>query len=271
MKKRSKLIGAIYILCAIEIAILIFSFAVLSFFALLSVIIWILCFFLTKYIVKLNKKQKELKAKIKAERNPSHKAAYTINEETIFAFVSPFPTEETVQKIVVAFSSIGTIKNIDKAHGYIKGRSSVFLSGSTNVDFYIEKNQHSCKVTSVFKKRANDDLWDIFLKKLFENDPDANFGVSLANGTPYVLRVLYLGSETETVINSTSHNFSSGVGISGNNLLFGSSSGKTHTQSRTHEDFANRRLVRLIYNNGRIWEGHIRKGTKQYNEIMINS
>ena len=53
-------------------------------------------------------------------------------------------------------------------------------------------------------------------------------------------------------------------------FILGGMSGPTRTYGHSYERFSDSQLVRIMYNNGRIWEGTLKKGSKLYNDIMVN-
>lgn len=199
----------------------------------------------------------------------------------IYCFVSPFPMKETFNKITCALSSVGKVKKTDDVKGYIKGKYKVSPFRYIDIEFYIERSSVSCNVRAIFYGAviitAKDKWWDNFLSALFSTSQGVDFGISFANKNPYVVGVLYLGTDTKLVHQSVTTGGTSMTGFLLGDLLFGpagaivfGSSGKTRTHGSTETQFSNTQLARLIYNNGRIWEGQIVKNTPLYNEIMVN-
>lgn len=199
----------------------------------------------------------------------------------IYCFVSPFPVQETVEKISEALAEVGKIKTKDSARGYIKGKYKVSAVRYIDIEFYIERGEESCQVRALFYGAvivsAKDKWWNCFLSALFNTSPGADFGVLLTEGKPYVMGVLYLGSDTKLVHQSVTTGGTSMTGFLLGDLLFGTAgaivgglSGNTHTCGSTETQFSNTQLARLIYSNGRIWESQIVKDSPLYNEIMVN-
>lgn len=204
-----------------------------------------------------------------------------MNGGATYCFVSPFPTKETVDKIVYALSVVGKVKKADGIRGYIKGKYKVSPVRYIDMEFYVERSTTSCNVRAIFYgvviASAKDRWWDNFLSALFSTSPGADFGVSFAGKEPYVVGVLYLGTDTKLVHNSVTTGGTSMTGFLLGDMLFGpagaivfGNSGKTRTHGSTETEFSNTQLARLIYNNGRIYEGPIVKNTPLYNEIMVN-
>ena len=52
--------------------------------------------------------------------------------------------------------------------------------------------------------------------------------------------------------------------------IIGGLSGKQRTVTNSKTVFSNELLVRVIYTNGRLWEGTVIKGSQLYHEIMVN-
>ena len=112
---------------------------------------------------------------------------------------------------------------------------------------------------------------------LFSISPGTDFGVTLCNGTPYLLAVKYLGSDTVIESSSVTSGGTSLTGFLIGDALFGAPgaivggmSGRQYTSGVSKEAFSRTQLVKIIYNNGRIYEGEVKKNSQLYNEIMVN-
>lgn len=284
IRKHSWLLCAIIILCFCEAFLLMLSIIAFITVIPMGIIMFGLCFLLGWGISKIIRKDKIVKNRIKEERNkyPLASVNSTILGDTTYCFASPVSTQETIHSIVNALTKIGgKIKQLDENKGYVYGvyyiNTKRSLSKLQKVEFFVAHNEPPCKVRVCFKKCANDDVYDGFLSALFSQIPDKDFGVSLANGSPYITGVLYLGGETEQVHTSHTIGGTSLTGFLLGGALFGDAgaivggmSGKQRTYGETRTQFSNSQLARVIYNNGRIWEGTIIKGSKLYNEIMVN-
>lgn len=203
-----------------------------------------------------------------------------------YCFVSPFSTEETVALIERAFAKVGKIKKTDSLRGHLLGKYRVSAFRSVGMEFFIQRDNESCKVRVVLKEellptkavmRTVDSWWDKFLTALSCAAPGTDFGVSLANGEAYIVGVLYLGDDTHQVHTSRTTSGTSLLGFLAGGALFGSAgaivggmSGKQRTVGHSFEQFSNSQLARVIYNNGRLWEGDVKKGSAIHNEIMVN-
>lgn len=198
-----------------------------------------------------------------------------------YCLISPFPHQETIKLLEQMMNKVGVVKSVDARRGYILAKYKVSSLRKLKIEFFIERNEKSCNVRAIFYgdviTSAKDKWWDLCLSSLFELSPNTDFGVSLAEKSPYVVGLLYLGDDMEQVyVSRTKRNTSiSGFLIGG--ALFGDAgaivggmSGKQRTVGHSFTQFANSQLARLIYNNGRLWEGNITKGSKLYNEIMVN-
>ena len=125
---------------------------------------------------------------------------------------------------------------------------------------------------------ANDDWWDWFLETLFEKYPGVDFGVSLAMGDPVVAGVLNLSGDTHEVHTSVTRGGTSLGGFLIGGALFGDAgavvgglSGKQRTVTNSRTEYSSTLLARVIYSNGRLWEGLVYKKSQLYNEIMLLS
>jgi len=200
---------------------------------------------------------------------------------TTYCLVSPFPFQETMSLLERMIEKIGRVKSVDARRGYISARYKVSAVRSLKLEFFIERGEKSCNIRTIFYGEVivsgKDKWWDTCLSALFEIAPNTDFGVSLANKNPYVVGLLYLGDDTKQVyLSRTKHNASITGFLLGGALfgdagaVVGGMSGRERTVGHTHTEFSNTQLARLIYNNGRLWEGTITKGSKLYNEIMVN-
>lgn len=207
----------------------------------------------------------------------THKPSLTLKGNITYCFLSPFSTSDTVEAISTAMTVVGRVKGKDSGHGIIRTMFRVSRKDNYPVDFYVERNDSECKVRACFTQTANDDWWDLFLHTLFEQNPGVDFGVKMALGDPLVAGVLNLSGDTREV--SYSHT-SGGTSLGGfllGGALFGDAgaivgglSGKQKTVTDSRKIFSNKLLVRIIYTNGRLWEGTVIKGSPLYNEIMVN-
>lgn len=201
--------------------------------------------------------------------------------QTTYCFISPFPTEETIRNISVAFGCVGKVKKTDPIRGYMLCMYHAGPLNDRKVEFFVERNSEKCNVRACFWgdviTSGKDKWWDNFLSALFTEAPNADFGVSIANGTPYIVGVLCLGDDTHQVHTSRTTGGTSLLGFLTGGALFGVAgavvggmSGKQRTVGHSFEQFSNSQLARVIYNNGRLWEGAVKKGSDIYNEIMVN-
>ena len=202
-----------------------------------------------------------------------------------YCFVSPFSTADTANLIAKAFSKIGTVQKVDTIRGRVSAKYRRSSFRNIKMEFYIQHDDESCKVRAIINEelfqiksvlRQVDSWWDRFLAAMFAEKPNADFGVSLANQNAYIVGVLYLGDETHQVHRSRTTGGTSLLGFLTGGALFGPAgaivggmSGKQRTAGYTAERFSDNQLARVIYNNGRLWEGSVQKGSEIYNEIMV--
>lgn len=242
----------------------------------MGVIFGIPCFFYLRFVIKKSKRCGDTWKKIKEYRSV-HRLAPDIRSDTTYCLIVPFSTQKTVDKVCEALLDVGKVKNVDVHHGVIRGKIRISAKQERPITIYVERNDQQCKVRACFYRLANDDWWDMFLTSLFEKNPGVDFGVALANGDPLVAGVLNLGGDTEQVsFSQTSGGISLGGFLVGGALfgdagaIVGGMSGKTHTMTNSRTVFSDKLLVRVIYTNGRLWEGTVIKGSRLYNEIMVN-
>lgn len=276
LKKRDNLLGGIILLSLLECLFLVISIIATTAAPPLGIIMLVGCFFFLKLIINIGKKCRAFGKQVK-EYTREHRQTMNLWGDTTYCFVAPFSTQETIAKITEVLDRTGKVKKVDLQHCTISGKLQVDLHKKQNIIFYVENNESECKVRAVFKNTANDTWWDFFLYELFISSPGISYGVSLANGAPQLAAVLNMGDETRQVSYSKTTGGRSLGGFLVGGALFGTAgavvgglSGKQHTVTHTNTVYANTILVRIIYNNGRLWEGSVQKGSKLYNEIMVN-
>lgn len=276
LKHYNKLMYGIILLSFVECLFLMVSIICTILVIPLGIAMLVGCFFFLKLIIKQGKKCKEAWRKVKAYTN-EHGQSLNIEGDTTYCFVAPFSTKDTMVKITDVLNKTGQVKDVDPLHCTVSGKIWVDIKKAKKIIFYIEKNESACKVRAVFKRMANDAWWDFFLYELFESSPGVDYGVSIADGNPQLAAVLHLGDETSQVSFSKTTGGRSLGGFLVGGALFGTAgavvgglSGKQRTITHTNTVYSNTLLVRIIYNNGRLWEGTVRKGSNLYNEIMVN-
>ena len=209
-----------------------------------------------------------------------------MEQQLTYCFISPFSTRDTVDLISSVFTHIGKVKKADANRGYLLTKYRVSCVRYVNMEFYVQRDEHSCKVRMMPRAdfiltastiRTIDSWWDNFLTALFDEAPGADFGVSLATGDTYIVGVLHLGSDVVQVNTSRTTGGSSLLGFLAGGALFGTAgaivggmSGAKRTVGHSFESYSDSQLAKVIYNNGRLWEGTIKKGSAIYNEIMVN-
>lgn len=207
----------------------------------------------------------------------AHKTSIACGRDTAYCMFVPGGTETAVRTLAKALETTGGLKNVDAVRGVLDGWINISSKKRYPVELYVERSEGTCRVRTVFTRQANDDWWDIFLRALFRQNPDTDFGVQPANGEPLVAAVLDLQGDTEQF--TTSHTYG-GTSLGGFLLggmlagdagaIVGGMSGKQRTYSNTKTLYSKELLVRLIYTNGRIWEGTVPKSSQLYNEILVN-
>ena len=241
----------------------------------MGIIMGVGCFFYLKFVIKRWKRCRETWKKIK-EYRATHKCSLNLKNDTTYCFVVHRPTLEALNMIVEVLSTIGEVKRVDQNHGVIIGKVRISSKKKRPITIYVERNNEQCKVRACFRRLANDDWWDCFIDTLFEKYPGIDFGVSLAKGDPVVAGVLNLSGDTHEVYSSTTRGGTSLGGFLVGGALFGDAgaivgglSGKQRTVTTSRTVFSSQLLVRVVYSNGRLWEGTVNKGSRLYNEIMV--
>lgn len=234
----------------------------------------VLCIVCARKVIKKDKIAQQNIAKWRAMYRRGSK---NLSGETTYCFVSPTDYRTTLHMLKNVLTRIGEVNNIDTVHGAINSKLYVDYTQKIKVDYYVERSNERCKVRAVFHKLANDDWWDMVIVALSSEFSPRSIEISRAEGHPYIASVLYLGDDTQTVHRFNTKSSPSLGGFLVGGLLFGEAgavvgglSGKSRTYGVSRSQFSNSQLVRLIYSDGRLWEGEVRKGTQIYNEIMVN-
>lgn len=242
----------------------------------MGVILGIPCFFFVRFVVKKSRKFGAISKEIKAYKQ-THGASNDLKADTTYCFIVPADTEETMTIIQRAMVPVGEVNSVDPIHSVVAGKIRTSSKKLRKVTFYVEKNDKECKVRACFYRLANDDWWDLFIESLYENHPGMDFGVTCANGNPHVVGVLNLNGDTTKVSYSRTSGGTSLGGFLLGGALFGTAgaivggmSGTQRTITNTNLVYSKELLVRIIYSNGRLWEGKVVKGSPLYNEIMVN-
>lgn len=275
-RKYGNLLGLIIILFLFSIIIILFAIIGLIAALPLGIIILGLLGLYYWWVSKLIKKAKALKQEIRMNK-PNIKNGGGVLGDTVYCFVSPYSTPDTVNLICKALPTIcGVVKEKNENRGYIKAKIPV-ARNKLDVEFYIKRAEKECNVRVLWKKMASDNVWDVFLTTLQGITNHADLAVTCANGDPYPIALLYLGGELEEVqISRTVHKTSIMGALLGGALfgdagfILGGMSGPSRTYGHSYERFSDSQLVRIMYNNGRVWEGTLKKGSKLYNDIMVN-
>lgn len=261
---------AIIFLCVLESVLVFFTVVSLIAFPLIGIVLLVLCGMLMFGIIKLCKRYRE--------PNPQNVKAENIREKrTVYAFISPFPLSETMCLLRKTVERVGWIQKV--IDGYIFGKLSINRIVNVKIEFFVERGTNSCKVRCVVYSgwtfiSPKDQWWDKFLCALFAEAPDADFGIAVSNGNPYLIGAVLLGDELEQIRTSVSYGGTALLQLLIGDTFFGTVlDGITtpkHTLAKTKTQFANQQLARLMYSNGRLFEGAVRKNSKLYNEIMVN-
>lgn len=236
----------------------------------------ILCVLCGSSIVKQFKNCREDSRTIKEYRQ-THELSAPLGQDTTYCFFIPYPIHMATDMLVKVLTVVGGVKNVDTRHGVVTGYITISKKKKQAVVFYVGNNEENCKVRAVFDFDGNDDWWDIFLRALFRMYPGDDFGVTVANGDPLIAGILDLQGDTQQIAYSRTTGGTSLTGFLLGGALFGEAgaivggmSGKTRTYTDVRAKYSDELLVRIIYTNGRIWEGTVQKNSDLYNEILVN-
>lgn len=244
--------------------------------AMLGGSIWLFCVLLKKVRKKMRIVKDRMKEYEQTHKMYSPPIKGEIQGDTTYCFTSPMPIGETMAAIKNAFEQMGEILNVVELRGLLKGKVYISATASVKVEFYAKEDKGECKCRAVFRKKSHDDCWDEFLSILYAQNPGKDFSVTPAEGHPYLMGASFLEGETRQVYTART---SGGTSLSGfliGGALFGEAgaivgglSGTQRTKGYTSTEIITRRLVRVIYNNGRMWEGTVKKGSPMWHEIVL--
>lgn len=197
-KKYGNLLGLIIILFIVSVIIILFAIiGLIAAFPLGLIIVGLLVLYYW-WVSKLIKKAKALKQEIK-ENKPYIPNGGGVLGDTVYCFVSPFSTQETVDLICRTLPTIcGVVKEKSENRGYIKAKIPL-VRNKVDVEFFVKRAEKDCNVRVLWKKMASDNLWDAFLTAMQGQSNNADFAITRANGDPYAVALLYLGGELEEV------------------------------------------------------------------------
>ncbi len=212
--------------------------------------------------------------------------------DATYTFYTNYSFEKTFDLVRKAIAPLAPILEVEERSGYLRARENLGIFSSPNYyqyEFYIGRPNRKgiCLVRMEMKdglgancrekvSRARDDKWDEFLENLFAAaGTDKDFGVSLALGEPYIVEVLYMGPQTQKVYwtdGSTSSATQTRVypGLLSDQVAYSFNDGLQNSRTVVTTEQVLKVPVRLLYNNGRIWEGRVKRGSKLYNQIMVN-
>ncbi len=214
--------------------------------------------------------------------------------DATYAFITYVSFEETFDLVRKAIAPLATIKQVEERNGYLFAEEKLgFLNTPSyyKYEFYVGRPNRKgvCLVKMEMRDGcgyncgkklalARDDKWDEFLENLFAaagTGYNGEFGVTLARGDPYIVRVVHLGEQTRKVYwtdGSSSSSAQTRVFPSAfsDEVAYSFSDGWQNSRTVVTTEQDKNIPARLLYNNGRVWEGTVKRGSKLYNQIMVN-
>ncbi len=205
----------------------------------------------------------------------------------VFTFRTPWGMNEACDAIKVTIESMnGKIKEVSP--GYFKAKWRIHPAHKTEFNYKCEfyvgedmvraiiKDTNEPKNIRKFRRLSRMmKFWNTFIEYLLQQYPGVEFG--LMPGVPAVSAVKFYGDGTEQVFTSTTRNSPNiGGAILGGWLfgtagaIIGASSGSSHTEGSSRIGFSYSIPAKVRYTNGLLLEGHIRKNSPLYHEIMSN-
>lgn len=224
--------------------------------------------------------------------------------QAVYIFQMPCSTAETVEIISGVVTNIGILKTKDPVSGMVVGKwrqavNSGFLFDK-KISFYIERNEVSCKVRAVMdgvdgtsattaaqnsnktlntKVTYSDYVWDVFVQGIMVMYPGLNLNLSpiVAKEPLKVVYVIDKSSGREMVYSSRTTGGTSAAGFLLGGMMFGEAgavvgglSGTKRTTTSGRETYSSNVLMTVVFSNGRMQEGKIKKKSPLYHEIMVN-
>lgn len=205
----------------------------------------------------------------------------------VFTFHTPWGMNETCEAIGATVASMnGKIKEVSP--GCFTAKWRIHPEHKTEFNYKCKFYVGEDMITAVIKD-ANEPknikkfsrlsrmmkFWNTFIEHILKQYPDVEFG--LMPGVPMVSAVKIYGDGTEQVFTSTTRNSPNIGGALVGGWLFGTagaiigaSSGSSHTEGSSRIEFSYSIPAKVRYTNGLLLEGHIRKNSPLYHEIMGN-
>lgn len=186
----------------------------------------------------------------------------------IYTFNTVVNPEQTAQIICSTIKAIGgtIIKNqgniIDakwrspKFHTVLPTKFS-FVIGQDAVRVMCGNGMMEFIVVDLGQGKGAASIWMTFVEKLLILYPDLNFG--LRSGEIVLDKIKFLTDGIEQTVRATS--------VTNDHLFIPD---VTYTIAKTQSHFSKTVLVTARYSNGLLAEGHITKGSRDYNIIMAN-
>lgn len=186
----------------------------------------------------------------------------------IYTFNTVISPEQTAQIICTTINAIGgTVTKMQnnvidakwrspKYHTILPTKFS-FIIGQDAVRVMCGNGMMQFIVVNLGQGKGAASIWMTFVEKMLSLYPDVNFG--LKGGDIVLDKIKFLTDGIEQTIRATS--------VTNEHLLIPDI---TYTVGKTQSIFSKNILAKARYSNGLIAEGHIAKGSRDYNIIMAN-
>lgn len=208
-----------------------------------------------------------------------------VEERTDYVMFTKLDYSTAYDTVCRSLKRVGKLTLGEPENGFIKGKLYDKFHYSFNVQFVfnrLDDNEYlyiTATVKNNFVSIKNKDwAWDYFLNAMYAYCPCANFFAQPCCGEPKVKRVLEVGSDviTRTVSDSVNNpsilgtliGYGEGGFMAGE--VLGNMWGTQHTETYVTQRTTNSVPVKIVYNNGRIYNGRVKKKTRLFREITAS-
>lgn len=203
-------------------------------------------------------------------------------KSTEYMLISRLDYYDMFSAVNKAASKIGRVVISEPETGYIKCIFPDCYSRPYKAEFTFLRDSDGeyCYSTATLTKniyvKYKDWVWDYFLNSLYSVCPSVDFFAYPCCGNPKLKAVLELGSDERTKVVSETYTSpsligcaigSSEAGFMGGSIL-GQMMGTQHTTSYSVREKMKSVPVKIIYNNGRVYSGSVKKNTRLYRQIL---
>ena len=205
----------------------------------------------------------------------------------VFTFVTPMSVQETCDAIKATVLSMnGKVKDLSRGRLKATWKTNLKKSGvfDHSCAFYVGDGvvraitdfKDTEVIVMVFRKLTKPlAFWDVFLTRLIQRCPEADFGITA--GIPELTAIQFIGDGTEQVMVSKTANHPAWGKAAIGGMLFGpagaiigGTGGKSHTTTTTQTKVSAFQEAMVRYSNGLVFRGKMFNNGTLHQEILAN-